>query len=43
VAKARDLMTPILGAKNCSTLIDAVLHLENLKDIRELRPALRRG
>jgi 2-methylcitrate dehydratase PrpD len=43
VAKARDLMAPILGAKNCATLIRAVLHLEDMKDIRELRPALQRA
>jgi len=43
VAKARDLMAPVLGAKSCATLIEAVLHLENVKDIRELRPALQRA
>jgi 2-methylcitrate dehydratase PrpD len=43
VAKARDLMAPVLGAKGCATLIEAVLHLENVKDIRELRPALQRA
>jgi 2-methylcitrate dehydratase PrpD len=42
VGKARDLMGPVLGAKNCANLIDKVLHLENVKDIRELRPLLRR-
>jgi 2-methylcitrate dehydratase PrpD len=43
VAKARDLMTPVLGAANCSILIEKVLALESMKDIRELRPALQRS
>jgi 2-methylcitrate dehydratase PrpD len=42
VEKARDLMAPILGAKNCANLIEKVFHLENVKDIRELRPLLKR-
>jgi 2-methylcitrate dehydratase PrpD len=41
VAKARELMTPVLGGATCSGLIDRVLALENVKDIRELRPLLR--
>ena len=41
VAKARELMTPVLGAATCSKLIERVLGLENVKDIRELRPLLR--
>ena len=40
VAKARDLMTPVLGAKVCSDLIERVLGLDKVKDIRELRPLL---
>jgi 2-methylcitrate dehydratase PrpD len=40
VAKARELMTPILGAENCSKLIERVLALDIVKDIRELRPLL---
>lgn len=43
VAKCRDLMTPVLGAGPCTNLIGAVLGLENLKDIRELRPLLQRN
>src|SRR5260221_10397529 len=43
VAKARDLITPLLGAANCSILIEKVLALESVKDIRELRPALQRS
>ena len=41
IAKARELMTPVLGAKVCSNLIERVLVLEDVKDIRELRPLLR--
>jgi 2-methylcitrate dehydratase PrpD len=40
VAKARDLMTPVLGADKTSRLIDAVLHLENMKRLADLRPLL---
>jgi 2-methylcitrate dehydratase PrpD len=41
VAKTRDLVTPILGAATCSNLIDKVLSLENVKDVREIRPLLK--
>jgi 2-methylcitrate dehydratase PrpD len=40
VAKARELMTPVLGAATCSSLIERVLALDNVKDIRELRHLL---
>jgi 2-methylcitrate dehydratase PrpD len=43
VAKARDLIAPVLGGATCSTLLDKVLALEAVKDIRELRPALQRS
>jgi 2-methylcitrate dehydratase PrpD len=43
VAKARSLITPVLGDANCSTLVEKVFALESLKDIRELRPALQRS
>ena len=43
VAKARDLITPVLGAAGCSALIDRLLSLETLGDIRELRQALQKG
>lgn len=42
VAKARDLMTPVLGAATCAKLIERVLEIENVKDVRELRPLLQR-
>ena len=43
VAKARDLMSPLLGATACANLIDRLLAIENVKDIRELRPLLQRA
>jgi 2-methylcitrate dehydratase PrpD len=41
VAKAHELMAPVLGDKVCSTLIDRVLGLETVKNIRNLGPLLR--
>jgi 2-methylcitrate dehydratase PrpD len=43
VAKARDLMTPLLGGEQSAKLIDATLSLERLKSVRELRPLLQRS
>ncbi len=43
VAKARDLMAPVLGADASSKLIAKTLAIETVKDIRELRPLLQRG
>ena len=40
VAKAADLITPILGMAKCSALIEKVFHLETVIDIRDLRPLL---
>jgi len=40
VRKARELMTPVLGAAVCSNLIERLLALDNVKDVRELRPML---
>jgi 2-methylcitrate dehydratase PrpD len=40
VAKARDLITPVLGEQKCAGLIGKVLALESVADIRELRPLL---
>jgi 2-methylcitrate dehydratase PrpD len=42
IAKARDLVTPVLGAETCTKLIEKVFWLEQLKDVRELRPLLQR-
>ena len=43
VAKARDLMAPVLGTATAASLIDKIFALENLKNIRELRPLLQRS
>jgi 2-methylcitrate dehydratase PrpD len=43
VEKARDLIVPVLGASAASTLINKVLAIDILRDIRELRPALQRS
>jgi 2-methylcitrate dehydratase PrpD len=40
VAKSRDLISPVLGPQTCARLIDTVLDLENVKNVRELRPWL---
>jgi 2-methylcitrate dehydratase PrpD len=40
LAKSRDLITPVLGEHKCSELIGKVMGLENVGDIRELRPLL---
>ena len=42
-AKARDLMTPVLGASQTATLIDRIYALEDVKDIRDLRPLLKKA
>jgi 2-methylcitrate dehydratase PrpD len=42
VAKARDLIAPVLGTATCNNLIETVLNLESVKDIRSLRPLLQR-
>ncbi len=40
LAKCNDLMVPVLGAQKTKTLIDRVMHIESVKDVRELRPLL---
>jgi 2-methylcitrate dehydratase PrpD len=40
LAKARDLITPVLGAEKCSALLLKIFDFENVSDIRELRPLL---
>jgi hypothetical protein len=35
-------MTPVLGAANCNALIDRILALDTVKNVRELRPLLQR-
>jgi hypothetical protein len=43
VSKARGLMAPVLGAAVTTKLINRVLDIENIRDIRELRPLLQRA
>jgi 2-methylcitrate dehydratase PrpD len=43
MAKARGLMTPVLGAPSSAKLIEATLVIESLRNVRELRPLLQRG
>jgi 2-methylcitrate dehydratase PrpD len=43
VDKARDLITPVLGAATTTKLIDTVLAMENVKNIRDLRPLLQKS
>jgi 2-methylcitrate dehydratase PrpD len=43
VDKARDLIAPIVGSATTQKLIEAVLALESLKEIRALRPLLQRA
>jgi 2-methylcitrate dehydratase PrpD len=43
VAKARDLVAPVLGESASASLIEKVLAVETIKDIRELRPLLQRA
>jgi len=43
VAKARDLIAPILGTTQCASLIERVLNLDKVNDVRELRPLLQRA
>src|SRR5262245_24338814 len=43
LSKARELMTPVIGASNSGKLIDRLLDLENMKSVRELRPLIQRS
>jgi 2-methylcitrate dehydratase PrpD len=43
VQKCRDLVEPVLGKASCTSLVDKVLGLENVKDIRELRSVLQKA
>jgi 2-methylcitrate dehydratase PrpD len=42
VAKCRELMAPVLGASASAKLIERTLGLENVNNIRDLRPLLQR-
>jgi hypothetical protein len=39
-AKAHDLMSPILGAARATVLIEAIRQIEEMQDVRDLRPLL---
>jgi 2-methylcitrate dehydratase PrpD len=43
VAKSRDLIAPVLGAAPADRLIDRLLALDSVKDVRTLRPLLQRA
>jgi 2-methylcitrate dehydratase PrpD len=43
VDKCRDLTASVIGASTAAKLIDRVLNLESVKDVRELRPLLQRA
>ena len=43
VDKARDLIAPVLGANNARQLIDRILSIDTVTDIRSLRPLLQRA
>ena len=43
IAKARDLITPVLGATTSAKLIDKVFDIENVKSVLELRPLLQKS
>ena len=43
IAKARDLITPVLGAASSSKLIEKVFDIENVKSVLELRPLLQKS
>jgi hypothetical protein len=43
VAKARGLITPVLGAATSAKLIERILDLDHMKSVRELRPLLQKA
>jgi 2-methylcitrate dehydratase PrpD len=43
IAKARDLVSPVLGTQTFEKLVARILDLEHLKSVRELRPLLQRA
>jgi 2-methylcitrate dehydratase PrpD len=42
IAKARDLIVPVLGAATFQTLVARVFDIENVKNVIDLRPLLQR-
>jgi hypothetical protein len=43
IQKCRDLVEPVLGKDNCTSLIDKIIGIEKVKDIRELRSVLQKS
>jgi 2-methylcitrate dehydratase PrpD len=43
VAKARDLITPVIGASTSARLIETVFALENVQNLRDLCPLIQRA
>jgi 2-methylcitrate dehydratase PrpD len=43
VTKARDLISPILGAESSEKLIEAIMNIEKLPNVRALGPMLKRA
>ena len=43
VAKCAELIRPILGNDHGSKIVDAILNLDHLKDVRQLRPLFQTG
>jgi len=43
VDKARDLIAPVLGPQTCTNLVNKLLTLETLRDVRELRSDLQKA
>jgi len=43
IAKARDLIVPVLGAQTFDTLVGRVFDLERLRSVRELRPLIQKA
>ncbi len=42
MAKSQELIAPVIGAGACKILVDKVLNIETVRDLRELRPLLQR-
>ena len=43
IQKCRDLVEPVLGKENCNNLVDKIIGIEKVKDIRELRSVLQKA
>ncbi len=43
VQKATDLMVPVIGKANTATLVDKILNLEKVSNVRDLRPVLQKA